>query len=278
MENVSAVTTTIRDSQFIEYFSDQSSESDGENVDEVVNTTLRQDLAAWCSQKNITHTATTDLFRVLKGRVTEELPGCARTLLSTPRHALVLSKAGGDYKYFDLKVNIVSRIAAGLKDRNSNLLSLTVGCDGLAACKSSNRQIWPIMCIVNESKNASPFVAAIFSGMNKPASLADYLQDFVQELGEILELGLKVGDRMYCIRVSHFAADAPARSFLKGCVQHNSYFACEKCSVEGTWKGRVVYNDIDRPLRTDESFKNREQEEHHKVSSPLEDIIGIGMV
>lgn len=51
-----------------------------------------------------------------------------------------------------------------------------------------------------------------------------------------------------------------ARSLVKCCVGHNGYGACEKCSVIGD---RIVYLDLNAPLRTDESFINQDDQLHH---------------
>ncbi|XP_011858802.1 PREDICTED: uncharacterized protein LOC105556332 isoform X1 [Vollenhovia emeryi] len=76
----------------------------------------------------------------------------------------------------------------------------------------------------------------------------------------------------------NFILDAPARSLVKCCIGHGGYGACEKCIVIGeTVHSRRVYIELNEPLRTDESFKNKEQPLHHCGQSPLEQI-NIGMV
>lgn len=65
---------------------------------------------------------------------------------------------------------------------------------------------------------------------------------------------------------------------MKCCIEHGGYGSCEKCTVIGeTVHSRRVYLELNEPLRTDESFKNREQSLHHCGQSPLEQI-NIGMV
>ena len=158
-----------------------------------------------------------------------------------------------------------------------NLVTLSIGCDGLSVSRSSNRQIWPILCKVDQSTKTLPFVIAIFYGVSKPNSLEEFLSDFVSELKSVHENGILVGGNLYTIRISFFAADAPARSFLKSCAMFNAYFGCEKCNVEGDYRDRVVFLNCNCILRTDESFRSRRDEEHHKDISPLESV-GIGMV
>lgn len=65
---------------------------------------------------------------------------------------------------------------------------------------------------------------------------------------------------------------------MKGIVEHGGYYACEKCTVVGKWiQNRMTYLELDQPLRTDESFMNREQPSHHRTESLLE-VIPTGMV
>lgn len=58
---------------------------------------------------------------------------------------------------------------------------------------------------------------------------------------------------------------------------HGGYGACERCTVHGkrVKKNRgfcTVYPEVDKPLRTDESFRNLDDANHHNGISPLLDI------
>ena len=42
---------------------------------------------------------------------------------------------------------------------------------------------------------------------------------------------------------------------------------------------KVIFDDVDAALRTEESFKGRTDKEHHKsLKSPLEDVVGFNIV
>lgn len=60
----------------------------------------------------------------------------------------------------------------------------------------------------------------------------------------------------------------------KGVVGSNSENgACLKCTVVGEWdkRGRhMSYPKIHCPLRTDDSFRNKTDSDHHKQVTPLE--------
>lgn len=69
----------------------------------------------------------------------------------------------------------------------------------------------------------------------------------------------------------------PAKAYITCTKYPTGYFSCTKCIQEGDWEGRVVFPDTDCPLRTDHSFENMDQEEHHNGTSIL-GTLNIGMV
>ena len=51
---------------------------------------------------------------------------------------------------------------------------------------------------------------------------------------------------------------------------HNGTFACDRCCVEGKRvNGRTIFTTINDKKRTDESFRNFENKEHHNGKTPL---------
>lgn len=94
----------------------------------------------------------------------------------------------------------------------------------------------------------------------------------------LLREGYSVNDVVCPFHVRHYILDAPARAFVKCCVRHNTYCSCEKCCVHGEYiANRMTYADIDAGLRTDESYRNQTQPNHHEGRSPLE-FVGTRMV
>ena len=56
----------------------------------------------------------------------------------------------------------------------------------------------------------------------------------------------------------------PARAFLKSTVGHVGKNACERCTVQGVrLDGRTVFPSADAEERTDQSFRARDQADHH---------------
>ncbi|KAJ8681799.1 hypothetical protein QAD02_017591 [Eretmocerus hayati] len=72
------------------------------------------------------------------------------------------------------------------------------------------------------------------------------------------------------VQVKCFGCDRPARSFLKAIVNHGGYYACERCWVEGIdYKDRRVYPFRNEEKTTDESFRLKLNQCHHRGTSPL---------
>lgn len=74
-----------------------------------------------------------------------------------------------------------------------------------------------------------------------------------------------------------FAADTPARSYLKCSKGHGGYSACERCTIHGVRHligkaSKVIYPGVGYAIRTNESFRNKDDPEHHMGKSPLENI------
>ena len=65
---------------------------------------------------------------------------------------------------------------------------------------------------------------------------------------------------------------------MKCTIGHTGIFSCEKCEIEGEWyHNRMVYLN-NGPKRTDQSFIDRRNPEHHQGLSPLEERLNVRMV
>ena len=92
----------------------------------------------------------------------------------------------------------------------------------------------------------------------------------MKELEKLKDDGVPFAGRHLKVELKCFCCDAPARCFLKYIVGHTAYFACERCTVEGTWNDRVVFNsDIDTLVRTDTKFSKHDYDIHQKSKTPL---------
>ncbi|XP_046408651.1 uncharacterized protein LOC124173179 isoform X1 [Ischnura elegans] len=90
---------------------------------------------------------------------------------------------------------------------------------------------------------------------------------------------VEVAGTVHKVAISAIICDAPARAFLKCVKGHTGFYGCERCCQRGVYlNSKVVFNECDAELRTDDTFKNRNQKDHHLANSPLENIQNFGMV
>lgn len=151
---------------------------------------------------------------------------------------------------------------------------LDVGIDGLPLVRA---KLWPILAHLVGTDN-QPFIVAVFRGTKDPSNVDEFLKKYVDELKELLQTGYSFDGKVYEVQIRRYILDAPARSFIKCCVRYNAKAGCERCVVTGEWHcNRMTFGNLDQPLRTDETFRQREQPQHHSGDSPLEEL-GTGMV
>jgi len=236
---------------------------------------LRVQLAQWAVHNNITDTALGELLSILEP-YHSNLPKDSRTLKKTPNtYELKEVNSGnggnGHYCHFGIQYGLIDLLQQhpGL---NAATLVLQFNVDGLPLFKSSSMDLWPVLCLVRQLSHR-PFVVGLYCGAKKPASLSDYLQDFVQELSSLLLTGVSHGKVHYALEVGCFVCDAPARAFLKNVKSHNAYYGCEKCTQKGVYTDkRMTFPIIDASLRTDEEVRQMTDEAHHHGPTPLAEL------
>lgn len=86
--------------------------------------------------------------------------------------------------------------------------------------------------------------------------------------------------KKYEIEIGHFVCDAPARAFLLNVKSHSGFYCCTKCTQKGEYfQRRITFPDTSAEQRSDQSFKNRTQPEHHTKMNPLIlESVGVGCV
>lgn len=95
---------------------------------------------------------------------------------------------------------------------------------------------------------------------------------FVNELKEIVHTGVVINGINHTIKISGFIMDAPAARSMMYITPFNSYNGCRKCCTYGKHISKVVFLELNSPLRTDESFRTRQCPKHHTGTSKLEEL------
>ncbi|KAK0174311.1 hypothetical protein PV327_010943 [Microctonus hyperodae] len=252
-------------------------------------------LRQWAIKSNISHTHLSELLIILNKRLLPELPNTAKTFLKTSLASYKIHEMedalhdaeSGQFVYFG--------IAQGLQEClvtfHKGDIELIINIDGLPISKSGKKHFWPILCkIFHDPDVYEPFTVAIYCGPSKPRNVDDYFAYFIDELNQLQREGIIIIGKKFYVRLKAIVADTPARSMCKGTKGHGGYSACERCTVYGTrikksiersiasnqktiYSTKIVYPGIGHPKRTNMSFRNRSDPEHHTGLSPLEEIV-----
>ncbi|KAL5239134.1 hypothetical protein ACI65C_006544 [Semiaphis heraclei] len=208
----------------------------------------------------------------------QKVPKDIRTILREHKAVRPISEIkNGSY----LNLGIFNIVQPHLLKQINNISSdivikLSFSIDGLPLGKNSKSQFWPIlMSFINfPIFKKKIFPVGIFHSFNsKPGDINEYLGPFIQELNHILTHGIQINDKQINFEVAHIVADAPAKAFLLNVKNHNGYFACTSCEVEGEYLDRICFLDLSARLRTDSSFRLKSNPEYHKDGfSPLIDL------
>ena len=237
--------------------------------------TIKERLATFCVKYNTrvpmeAMREVIDMVRVFR----PDIPKDPRVLKNTLRQVNVQENfANGQFVYQGAKPGLTKYLNTNATDDQT--LDVTFNIDGLPPFRSKNLSFWPILCMVNECR---PFIVALWYGSGKPKPLDSYLRPFITEMKELLRDGLSFDNKHYVIRIRAFICDAPARAWIKCIKGHTGYSSCERCEVRGQkGQGSIIFPELHATKRTDESFKEQTDANHHKDKSPLLEL-GIGLV
>ena len=151
-----------------------------ENIGGIPENILAAELASRAANKKTTKVALNQLLAVLKKYNIGTLSKDSRSLLRTPRNVDVVEKCGGSYRYLAW-ANAITRVLSAV-NYESDQINLILNTDGIPVFKSSNIQLWPILCLFG---GFHPLLVAAFSGEKKPNDVNSFLRDFLQEDGKL---------------------------------------------------------------------------------------------
>ena len=233
--------------------------------------TFPQELAVWAMQHCISHAALHDLLSVLRSHMQDRLlPACPRTLLKTPRKANIHQLGEGKLCHIGILPWIQQNLSCYRPDIQT--LVLQVNIDGLPLFKSSQKEFWPILGRLPDFLQSRPFPISVYCGCEKPP-VQEFLGLFVQEALGLYEHGIQIGERKYKFEISAVICDRPAKSYVKCIKGYSGYYSCERCCQSGEYyEGRIIFPSFDGMPRTDGSFRQQTDEEHHIGISPFTDL------
>lgn len=120
----------------------------------------------------------------------------------------------GLFWYGDIE-KCLPKIILSQRNTISNEILLNFNMDVLPLYKSSKTDFWPILVGLANKLSISPMVVAIYCGVGKPPSSEIYLENFVEELLQILKNGINISNTHYKSAVNAFICNTPARSVIK---------------------------------------------------------------
>nr|CAI5846935.1 unnamed protein product [Callosobruchus analis] len=260
--------THFDDDLYLQIENEDDSEDEHDNTEH----NLIVDLRHYIVQYSVLHNHANKLLEIIRANRINGLPKDVRTLIGTPKAVEIQQLGSGEFWYYGIE-NSLRRVEY---PEGINQLKLNFHIDGLPVGKSTKKQFWPILmnvAYVSELLKKC-FVVAIYSGNSKPDTGELYRNQFIKELLKLLETGIEnMEGKRLSIKINAFICDTPACAFIKCIVSHNAYYSCTKCKVKGCYdkKGRhMSFPHTDCEIRTDSSFRNKDDPEHHQKASPLE--------
>ncbi|CAN7949918.1 unnamed protein product, partial [Ixodes hexagonus] len=230
---------------------------------------IEQQVRAWAVDSAVTHRALTGMLKILRSHSCfASIPGSARSLLRTPRKAVVVVMGAGKYCHFGLEAGLQDTLkhARDIPD----IITINVNIDGLPLTKSTRDQFWPILCQVKNCGKCDVFPIGVYYGKSKAVCSEAFLRPAVLDINQVLSEGVVLRGKHVRVELAGLVCDAPAKSYVLGIKGHNGYFSCTKCETEGEFiNGRMCFPQLDAKLRTDQSFRDCAQEEHHVKGTEL---------
>ncbi|PIK35042.1 hypothetical protein BSL78_28128 [Apostichopus japonicus] len=128
--------------------------------------------------------------------------------------------------------------------------------------------------MITACERKCPFVIGLYYGRRKPTDL-EFCNEFVADYQNVEQNGIQFQGEKLTVVMTAIICDAPARAMVKNIEGHSGYSGCERCVQRGVYINKVTFPEADH--RTDQSFRNMLDENHHLGETPLSQL-SLGMV
>lgn len=190
-----------------------------------------------------------------------KLPKDPRSLLQTPRKSCeILKIAGGEYAHFGFEKALQNILQRTPFIKIPTMLEIDINVDGAALDSRGKISVWPIQIRVANIPSSKPEPVGVWKGSGtKPTNAIEFLKPFVDDVLNVLNIGVEYGGKLLSTKLRCVIADAPGRAMLLGHTGHHALIPCSRCKVMGRniRKGVTVYNSINDILRTDIEYSQR---------------------
>ena len=201
------------------------------------------------------------------------LPTDTRALLNTPRFTKITPCGTGEYFNYGLQKSLEEILHDNTLGQD---IEINVGVDGVPINKTGTVYLWPIIGKVTKNGSLTPFLIGSYHGDDSHPHV-EFLEQFIKEYKNLNEKGFYYNGLLYKVKIKCVICDTPGRCLVLAIKGYNGFYGCKLCDIKGSWAGKVVFLSEDGELRTDFSFRSREQPEHHNGDSPFE-CLDINMV
>lgn len=209
------------------------------------------------------------------------VPKDSRTLLRTQRQVKVEDVSPVKYSHIGLQRGMVACLEQLPTDVIiPSEINININVDGLPLSKTSSSQFWPTLAWITKDTFSNseyvfkPFAIGIYHGNSKPKLSNDLLKYFVNEYSELKKAGGFIfKNKLINVKINCVVCDAPAKALVLCIKGHTGYHGCSKCIQEGDFiDNRMTFPEINSSLRTDHSFSQKTDEDHHTGRFILENI------
>ncbi|KER25019.1 hypothetical protein T265_07416 [Opisthorchis viverrini] len=232
---------------------EQQNEADNEE-ENLFQPSLADIFRDWMISTNVPFSTVNRLLVSLQHKL-PELPRDARTLMRTPRSCPTREVPPGEYIHLGI-ANGLRRVVPMYLPPQPHIIHLHMNVDGMKLHNNGTTVIWPILARIVRPFTSPVFLVGLYGGVRKPEDVCTYLHDVVQELEDLLRLGVVVNDLHHQVVLDAIICDKPARSFVTRMRAHNSYYGCDKCCIKGQYfQTKITFPYGQHVLRTDNSIR-----------------------
>jgi hypothetical protein len=108
--------------------------------------------------------------------------------LRTPRKIIIKNVQPGIYYHFGLEQCIKNLLLKTHHRLTLNCVEILINIDGLPLTKSTNNQLYPILCCIFTTYNVD--IVGIYYGREKPNNANIFLKDLVDDINNLTSNGI----------------------------------------------------------------------------------------
>ena len=229
------------------------------------DSTFEQDFLKVVVRRGLGRTIVNELLAVFRKHNKGDFPKDARTCLGSISVVSTIEIFPGRYHHFGLFESLNRILKFSTIRNSSDVIKIQINIDGLPLSRSSQSSFWPILGKVVSPIVSKVFLIGLYFGEKKPESVHQFLDGFIEDCVKAANEGITVAGIHHDLVIDSVVCDAPARQFIKCITGHTGYYACERCVIRGKYleKKGVRFSETDCATRSDESYRNRENKQHH---------------